>query len=130
MGCPASNMDPFPSQQRANQGDVSRSCPDEFVPHSQDRPGVPLFVRRSMGMPIGFSLTSLRECSGISPIGLRLPNPMRVHWRVVWIRHDYLMPELFQTSRHPLTLGRSLNEDPSPRPLPEDVGKPHSVCGN
>src|SRR4029434_5650969 len=54
-------------------------------------------------------------------------NSVRVHRCVIGISHDHFMTELLQAPRHPLTLGRSLDQDASPRLLPEDVGEPAPI---
>src|SRR5262245_2649864 len=69
----------------------------------------------------------LGQCTHIPPIGIHPPCAMAVHPAVIGIGHDYVVPELYQVTRHPLALRRSLDQDPGPTMGAERSLKPSTL---
>src|SRR5467141_1358654 len=88
------------------------------------RPHVPLSVRGSDAprdtLPACAPRpASARRAGRSSPCGSAL-----LHGGEVRVRHHHLVAQLLQATRHPLALGRRLDQDPRPRPLSQYSGEP------
>ena len=118
-------------EQGADHTDVPRAGADQGVAHRQAPAHMALGIGEPMGGAVGPQPAGLGQRPGVAPIGLDLATAGRVHRREVRVGDDDLVAQPFQTARHPLALGRGLEEDAGPRPVPQDGGEPlGGRCGS
>jgi hypothetical protein len=77
-----------------------------------------------MRRAIRSQLARLGQRPRVAQVGLHLAAPRCVHGGEVRVRHHHLVAQLLQATRHPLALGRRLDQDPRPRPLSQYSGEP------
>ena len=82
-----------------------------------------LAIREPMGGAVGAEQAGLGQGAGITPVGLDLARPRRIHGREVRVRDDDLVAEGLEAARHPLAVGRGLDQDPGAGPVPEHGGE-------
>jgi hypothetical protein len=64
-------------------------------------------------------LTGLSQHSDVASVGFDPSAPVAVHRAVVGFGDDHFVAQLLEMLRHPLALGRGLDEDAHPRPTPK-----------
>ncbi len=97
---------------------------EQGIPHRQLGPHMPLRGGGPVDRPVGAEPRGLHQGPGIAPIGLDPAAPGGVHRREVGVRHDHRVSERLQVPRHPLALGRGLQQYPRRRPVPQHCGEP------
>ena len=111
------------TEQGPEERDIARARPDHGVPDKQPAPHVPLGIGEAMGGAVRAEQARLRQGSGIAPVGLHLAGARRIHGREVRVRDDDLVAEGFETSGHPLAVGRGLDHNLGAGPSPEHGGE-------
>jgi hypothetical protein len=121
-GTAAPHPEPGSADDRPRQRDRAGPTVREFATdievhlHCALRRGSPM--RRAITAP----LTRLRQRDYIAPIGLDASAALAVHGRERRIGHNHLVAEGLQVLRHPLALGRRLEQNPH-RASPFEQGR-------
>ena len=104
------------AHQRAHEGDGPAAGPHQQVPHAE----LPAHLALRRGHPvrrtIGLDPARLGQHPRVAPIRLHASAPLRIHGRVIRIRHDDLMPAGLERLRHPFAFGRRFEQDARPGP--------------
>src|SRR5712691_3079753 len=111
------------AEQGPDDRDVARARVDQGVAHPEAAPHVALGIGEPMGGAVGAEQAGLGQGAGITPVGLDLARPRRIHGREVRVRNDDLVAEGLEAARHPLAVGRGLDQDPGAGPVPEHGGE-------
>src|SRR5688572_104645 len=88
----------------------------------------PLRGGDAMGPPKNAEPTGLGEGCGVSLVRLDAPRARPIHQRVIGIRDDYLVPQAFQTLRHPFGFGAGLQQNPHARPRAKELREGGASC--
>ncbi len=106
------------AEQGPDDRDVARARVDQGVAHPEAAPHVALGIGEPMGGAVGAEQTGFGQGPGITPVGLDLARPRRIHGREVRVRDDDLVAEGLEAPGDPLAVGRGLDEDPGAGPVP------------
>src|SRR6185295_8432256 len=74
--------------------------------------------------------TRLGQGRDIAPIGFHASAAMAIHQAVIRISHDNLVAQRLEMLRHPFTLGRCFDQNPSVWTPPEECGQSIARCAN
>ncbi len=98
------------AEQGPDDRDVARARVDQGVAHPEAAPHVALGIGEPMGGAVGAEQTGFGQGPGITPVGLDLARPRRIHGREVRVRDDDLVAEGLEAPGDPLAVGRGLDE--------------------
>src|SRR4029453_4206328 len=111
------------AEQGPDERDIARARPDHGVPDQQPAAHVALGIGEPMRGTVRAEPACFCQGPGITPVGLHLASPRRVHRREVRVRDNHLVAKRLETAGHPFAIGRGLDQDPSAGPGPEHGGE-------
>ena len=112
------------AEQGADHTDVPGAGAHQGVAYRQAPAHMALSIGEPTGGAVGPQPTGLGQRPGVAAIRLDLATAGRVHRGEVRVGDDHLVPQLFQTPRHPLALRRGLDENAGPGAVAQNLGEP------
>src|SRR4029453_8862999 len=93
------------------------------VPDQQPAAHVALGIGEPMRGTVRAEPACFCQGPGITPVGLHLASPRRVHRREVRVRDNHLVAKRLETAGDPFAIGRGLDQDPARGRAPSTAAK-------